>query len=108
VIEDALEMSERDDELWCLAELPRIQGELVNAESGSIAEHFFSKSLDVAKRQKVLSWELRTTISLARLWREEGRLPEARLLLESVRRRFSEGFESVDMNTAREIIDLSS
>ena len=102
-------MSERDEELWGISDLLRIKGELVEAEGGTTARHraeqLFLQSIDIASRQKVLSWELRAAISLARLHRRQGRRPEAQQLLGSVYGRFSEGFETADLRKAKHLID---
>jgi predicted ATPase len=60
------------------------------------AEVTFRKSLGIARRQNALSWELRTTTSLARLWRDQHRIAAACELLAAVRDRFSEGFKTRD------------
>ncbi len=104
VIDEAIEMSERDEELWCISDLLRIKGELVMAEGGTGAEQFFLRSIDFAYRQRMLSWELRAAISLAQLQRRQGRQPEAHRLLGSVYGRFSEGFETADLRTAKRLI----
>jgi hypothetical protein len=54
------------------------------------------RSLDWARRQGALSWELRTSTSLARLQPDQGRTAEARSLLQRVYDRFSEGFETAE------------
>jgi predicted ATPase len=66
-----------------------------------VAEEHFLQSLDWAQRQGALSWELQTSTSLARLRHDQGRIAEARTLLQSVYDRFSEGFETADLKTAR-------
>jgi predicted ATPase len=63
------------------------------------------RSLDWARRQGALSWELRTSTSLARLQHGQGRVAEARSLLQSVYDRFSEGFDTVDLKTAKTYLD---
>jgi predicted ATPase len=52
-----------------------------------------------------LSWELRAATSLARLWREQSRKEEARELLAPIYARFTEGFETADLRTAKALID---
>jgi predicted ATPase len=86
IIDEALARSERNEERWCVAELLRVKGELVLRESqaATAAEQHFLHSLDWARRQGALSWELRTSTSLARLQHEQGRTVEARRLLQSV------------------------
>jgi predicted ATPase/DNA-binding winged helix-turn-helix (wHTH) protein len=105
IINEALARSERDEERWCVAELLRIKGELILRErapqAATAAEEHFLRSLDWGRRQGALSWELRTSTSLARLQRDQGRIAEARSLLQSVYDRFSEGFETADLKTAK-------
>jgi predicted ATPase/DNA-binding winged helix-turn-helix (wHTH) protein len=105
IIDEALARSDSNEERWCVAELLRIKGELILREgapqAATAAEQHFFRSLDWARRQGALSWELRTSTSLARLQHDQGRLAEARSLLQSVYDRFSEGFETVDLKTAK-------
>jgi predicted ATPase/DNA-binding winged helix-turn-helix (wHTH) protein len=105
VIDEALARSQCDEERWCVAELLRIKGELVLREgappAATAAEQYFLQSLDWARRQGALSWELRTSTSLARLQHDQGRTAEARSLLQSVYDRFSEGFETGDLKAAK-------
>ena len=107
-IDEALERSERTEERWCVAELLRIKGDLVLVEGRRkavpAAEDLFAESLAWARRQTVLSWELRTSISLARLQRDRGRTQEAHGLLASVYGRFTEGFETADLLTAKHFL----
>jgi predicted ATPase len=108
-IDEALARSARNDERWCIAELLRIKGELILREgapqAATVAEQHFSQSLDWASRQGALSWELRTSTSLARLQQDQGRIADARSLLQSVYARFSEGFETADLKTAKAYLD---
>jgi predicted ATPase len=105
IIDETLARSERDEERWCVAELLRIRGELILWEgapqTATAAEEHFLQSLDWARRQGALSWEMRTSTSLARLQQDQGRIAEARSLLQSVYDRFSEGFETADLKTAK-------
>jgi hypothetical protein len=109
IIDEALARSESDEERWCVAELLRIKGELILRENAlqaaSVAERHFLQSLDWAHRQGALSWELRTSTSLARLQYDQGRIAEARSLLQSVYDRFSEGLETADLKTAKAYLD---
>jgi len=68
------------------------------------AEEHFLQSLDWARRQDALSWELRTATSLARLWRIQGRAAEARTDLAAVYDRFSEGFATTDLRAAKALV----
>ena len=60
---------------------------------------------DIARQQGAHSWELRTATSLARLWRERRRIAQARHLLAPVYGRFSEGFATADLRTAKSVMD---
>jgi predicted ATPase/DNA-binding winged helix-turn-helix (wHTH) protein len=109
IIDEALARSERDEERWCVAELLRIKGELVLLYGGSrdttFAETIFAESIAWAQQQAALSWELRTSISLARLRRDQGRDDEAHTLVASVYRRFTEGFETADLVSAKQFLE---
>jgi hypothetical protein len=109
IIDEALARSERNEERWCVAELLRIKGELILREgapqAAAAAEEHFLRSLGWARGQGALSWELRTSTSLARLQQDQGRAAEARSLLQSVYDRFSEGFETADLKTAKAHLD---
>jgi predicted ATPase len=63
------------------------------------------RSLDWARRQGALSWELRTSTSVARLQHDQGRIAEARILLQWVYDRFSDGSENADLKAARAYLD---
>jgi predicted ATPase len=108
-VDEALALSERDEERWCVAELLRIKGELVMSESGpdaaDAAEDHFGQALDWARRQGALSWELRAATSLARLWRDQNRTQAAREILAAVYNRFTEGFETADLRAAKWLLD---
>jgi predicted ATPase len=108
-IDAAIERCEHDEGRWCLADLLRVKGELVlregAADARAVAETFFLQSLDWARRQGTLSWELRTVTSLARLRRDEQRVDEARDLLGSVYARFSEGRGTADLKAAKALLD---
>jgi len=88
--------------------LLRTKGELHLLEllpnSVETAEKCFHRALDVAGDQSALFWELRAAMSLARLWRGQRRVNEARKLLGPVYRRFTEGFETADLMAAKALL----
>src|SRR5262249_43737179 len=108
-IEAALARCERNEERWCVAELLRIKGDLVLAEgaaqAAATAEQYFEQAIDQARRQQSLSWELRAATSLARLWRRQDRSEKARELLAPIYARFTEGFGTADLKTAKALLD---
>jgi predicted ATPase/DNA-binding winged helix-turn-helix (wHTH) protein len=109
VVEAAIDHSERTEERWAFAELLRVRGELLLLRGGSSAasraEDHFRQALDWARRQGALSWELRAATSLARLLRDQGRPADAMALLQPVYDRFTEGFDTVDLQAAKALID---
>jgi predicted ATPase/DNA-binding winged helix-turn-helix (wHTH) protein len=108
-IDQALMRSERDEERWYMAEFLRIKGELLCLEDTPRAireaKEQFRRSLECARQQDALSWELRTSISLARLHQGQGQFIEARDALAPVYRRFNEGFQTVDLKTAKALME---
>jgi predicted ATPase len=108
MVGEALARSRFNEERWCLPELLRIKGELILLERTEGAEGKaqaqFLDSLDVAAQHKVLSWQLRTAISLARLWRSQNRDEQARNLLRPIYGRFTEGFATPDLVAARAVL----
>jgi len=105
VIEHALALAERSGDLWYFPELLRVKGEFLAARQASdAAEETFLLSLDWARRQGALAWELRTGTSLARLWSEQSRTTMAQALLSELRSRFKEGSETVDLTEAARLL----
>jgi predicted ATPase/DNA-binding winged helix-turn-helix (wHTH) protein len=107
-IDEALAQCDRTEERWNMAELLRIKGELLLLEGAheatAAAEDHFLQALDWARRQGALSWELRCATSLARLRHEQQRTEEARELLSAVYDRFTEGFDTADLKTAKALL----
>lgn len=108
-IETALRLCEELEERWFLPELVRLKGEIVliaNVTGGqATAEALFERSLEMARGQGALSWELRTAMSLARLWTMQGRKPEGLDLLRAVYARFTEGFSTTDLLAAKSMLE---
>jgi predicted ATPase len=69
------------------------------------AETYFERALDVARQQQAKSWELRASISLARLWRDQGKVQQACELLAPVYEWFTEGFGTRDLKEAKALLD---
>jgi predicted ATPase len=93
----------REAELYRVrAELLRMQGD----EGGAEAD--LHKAIEVARRQQTKSWELRTTTSLARLWRSQGKVDQARQRLAEVYDWFTEGFDTPDLREAKTLLEALS
>jgi predicted ATPase len=69
------------------------------------AEACFARALAVARGQQAKSWELRAAMSMARLWRDQGRQNEARELLAPIYGWFTEGFDTLDLKQAKALLD---
>jgi len=87
--------------------LHRLKGELLLLPGGSEseAEECFNQALEVARRQSTRSLELRTAMSLARLWQKQGKPTEARELLAEIYGWFTEGFDTPDLIDAKSLLE---
>jgi predicted ATPase/DNA-binding winged helix-turn-helix (wHTH) protein len=91
-----------------MPDLLRVKGEVLasmDASNHGQAEQCITQSLDLARRQGALGFELRSAVSLARLWQGQGRHQEARMMLAPVYARFTEGFDTRLLKTARTLLD---
>jgi predicted ATPase len=82
-----------------------MRGEVLLPRDEAAAEASFERSLSIARRQSAKLWELRAAVSLARLWRDQGRRDDARNLLAPVYDWFTEGFATPDLQAARKLLD---
>ena len=104
---DAMATAERTGEVWYLPELHRMMGEIAlrsPERDVAKAEAYFERSLAVARQQRAKSWELRAAMSMARLWRDQGKPQQARELLAPVYRWFTEGFDTRDLKEAKALL----
>ena len=69
------------------------------------AQAYFARALVIARAQQAKSLELRAAISMARLYRDQGKREEARDLLAPVYGWFTEGFDTLDLKEAKELLD---
>ena len=126
VLEEALAVTDRTGERYYEAELYRLKGELLLMQSTSRAlsraaarrkateskpaeviqvEQCFHQSIQIARHQQAKSLELRASMSMARLYRDQGRHEKARNLLSPIYCTFSEGFGTVDLREAKALLD---
>ena len=66
---------------------------------------YLERALAVSRQQQAKSWELRAATSLARLWRDQGKVQQARELLAPVYGWFTEGFDTLDLKEAKALLD---
>jgi len=108
IITQAVELSERDGGTFDLPELLCTRAEVILAAPQpdmAAAEASLLRSLECARQQSALGWELRTAIQLARLWGQQGRVLEAQDLLAGIYRQFTGGFETADLKSASHLLD---
>jgi DNA-binding winged helix-turn-helix (wHTH) protein/predicted ATPase len=90
------------------AEAYRLQGEFLLRQAvpdAAQAEACFHQALVMARRQQAKSWELRTAMSLSRLWQRQGKRDQARELLAPIYGWFTEGFDTADLQEAKALLD---
>jgi predicted ATPase len=125
VIVEALAAVEQQGERMYEAELYRLKGELTLQQQCKVqsaeckvpntqhpipstqaeVEACFLKAIDIARHQQAKSLELRATMSLARLWQQQGRIAEARQRLAEIYGWFTEGFGTADLKEAKALLD---
>jgi predicted ATPase len=116
VLTEALARGNKNEERQWEAEVYRLKGELLLVQKSRTskvkgqrakvveAERCFQQAMDISHRQKAKSLELRATMSLARLWQQQGKKTQARELLASVYNWFTEGFDTADLQDAKALL----
>ncbi len=110
-IDEAMTAMQTTKERWCEAEVNRIAGEIALKSSKpdtAKAQKYFERALTVARQQQAKSWELRAAMSMARLWRDQGKPQQARELLAPVYGWFTEGFDTRDLKEAKALLEQLS
>jgi predicted ATPase len=107
-IQEAVALVETTKQKILEAEVYRIAGEIALMapdRDEAKALTFFNRALAVARAEQTKSWELRAAMSMARLWRDQGKRDEARELLAPVFGWFTEGFETLDLKEAKTLLE---
>jgi predicted ATPase len=107
-ISQALDAANKKNERWDEAEVLRTAGEIAGAGPSSdavSAEAYLDRALAVARQQNAKFWELRAAMSMARLWRDQGKRSEARDLLAPILEWFNEGFDLPDLMEAKALLE---
>lgn len=108
LIDEALTIVARTGNRWCEAELHRLKGELISSSSEcdpAEIEACFRRALDVARMQDAKMWELRSAVSLARLWRTQGRRAQACALVMPLLGCLSNGHGTLDLQDAQAVLE---
>jgi predicted ATPase len=123
VLTEAFAVAENGERIW-EAEIYRLKGELTlqkqsdvqgpvsevseshssDLQSQAEAEACFLKAIDIVRRQHAKSWKLRATVSLARLWRRQGKKKQAHKMLSEIYSWFTEGFDTKDLREAKALL----
>ncbi|CAN5716425.1 AAA family ATPase [soil metagenome] len=112
---EAFDLLERTQDRWCEAELHRLRGELwrqmETSATGAFgmnvlaeAETAFQTAITVARHQQAKLWELRATMSLYRLWQQQGKAEQARPHLVAIYAWFQEGLALPDLVEAKTLL----
>ena len=107
-IDEALALASRTGERWTDAFLHCIRGKILlkrDPANTAAAEEAFHAAIAVAQQQKARIFELRAAMSMARLWRDQGKRDEAHDLLAPVYGWFTEGFDTRDLKEAKALLD---
>jgi predicted ATPase len=105
---EAITIAEATNERWCEAEVHRTAGEIalmLPHPDVTKTEAYFEHALAVARQQQAKSWELRAAMSMARLWRDQGKQQRAHDLLAPVYSWFTEGFDTLDLKEAKSLLE---
>jgi predicted ATPase len=106
-IDEATTVVETTKEKWFNVEVHRTAGEIAlepPEPDAAKAEVYFERALAVARAQQAKSWELRAAMSMARLWRDQGKRDAAHDLLAPVYGWFTEGFDTRDLKEAKALL----
>jgi predicted ATPase len=105
---EALAAADEHENRYYEAETHRLKGELLLKQDDSNAaeaQSCFQCAIEVARKQSAKSWELRATMSLARLLAEQGRRDEARAMLAEIYGWCTEGFDTADLKDAKALLE---
>jgi predicted ATPase len=107
-IDEALALAGETGQHWCDAFLHYTRGDILlkhDPANAAAAEESFFTSISIAQQQKARSFELRAAMSMARLWRDQGKGHDARDLLAPIYGWFTEGFDTLDLKEAKALLD---
>jgi predicted ATPase len=105
---EALAAADEHEERHHEAEIHRLKGELLLRQDNSNAaeaQSCFLRAIEIARNQSAKSWELRATMSLARLLDKQGKRADARVMLAEIYGWFTEGFDTADLIDAKALLD---
>ena len=107
-IGEVMTAMETSKEKWYEAEVHRIAGEIAllsRQPNAAKSEAYFERALIVARNQQAKSLELRAAMSMARLWRDQGKRQQSHDLLTPAYGWFTEGFDTLDLKEAKSLLE---
>ncbi len=105
-VAEAQRLAEETEDRWALADTLRLRGDLLLSMGDPVAaETSYGEALALARQQSAKLWELCAAMSLARLWRDQGKRAGAHELLAQVYGWFSEGFCTPVLQEAKALLD---
>jgi hypothetical protein len=107
LIDETIGLVLSDGPLSHMPEFLRVRGNILLSMLRPMpadAEAHFVRSLEWSRRHVSRAWELRTAIDLAALWAAQGRVHDARALLQPVLGTFAEGFDTADLVAAGRLL----
>ena len=105
---EALAAADKHENHYYEAETHRLKGELLLRQVNAVAleaQNCFQQAIDIARKHSAKSWELRATMSLARLLAQQDKRDEARTMLAEIYGWFTEGFDTADLKDAKALLD---
>jgi predicted ATPase len=111
LIDEALDILGQSSENPILSEVFRFKGEvllMISSENHIQAETFFQRALDLSRKLDCMMYELKASMSLSKLWQRQGKTNEGQQLMRNVYNKFTEGFATVDLIEAKNLLsDIS-
>jgi len=106
-LEEGLALAEKTGERFYEAEIHRLNGELLLAQGADEVEveRYYKQAIEVARRQRAKSLELRAVMSLSRLWWKQGKGEQGRQILEEIYGWFTEGFDTADLQEVKTLLE---
>ena len=106
LVDEALGATDAHGERWSEAELHHVRARLLMARGQSAeSEVHLWRSVEISRSQRARAFELRASMSLARLWRDRAKPQQAREILAPVYGWFTEGFDTLDLKEAKALLD---
>jgi tetratricopeptide (TPR) repeat protein len=111
ILQEALDLCEKTEIVYEKPELLRLKGEnllAVSQDNTKESDSCYIHAMECAEQQKSKMWQLRSAMSLARLWLRQGKRNEAQRMLSDIFVGFSEGFDTLDLREARSFLTINT